>query len=108
MISRQPVLNTAHTAKIRDTDSALIVAQLLFLEAEETSKPIHVYINSPGGSVTAGLAIYDTVSLPDQAKRRATLTNLGVDAICFIADTHVLRWTSMLHGLSPPRGRRER
>ncbi|KZT08950.1 uncharacterized protein LAESUDRAFT_723250 [Laetiporus sulphureus 93-53] len=46
---------------IRDTDSALIVAQLLFLEAEETSKPIHLYINSPGGSVTAGLAIYDTV-----------------------------------------------
>lgn len=42
--------------------SALLVAQLLFLEAEETSKPIHLYINSPGGSVTAGLAIYDTVS----------------------------------------------
>lgn len=50
-----------NVAQIRDTDSALIVAQLLFLEAEETSKPIHVYINSPGGSVTAGLAIYDTV-----------------------------------------------
>ncbi|OSX68058.1 hypothetical protein POSPLADRAFT_1043215 [Postia placenta MAD-698-R-SB12] len=50
---------------IRDTDSALTVAQLLFLEAEETSKPIHLYINSPGGSVTAGLAIYDTyVSSP--------------------------------------------
>ncbi|KAI0932882.1 hypothetical protein AcW1_000126 [Taiwanofungus camphoratus] len=46
---------------IRDTDSALAVAQLLFLEAEETSKPIHLYINSPGGSVTAGLAIYDTM-----------------------------------------------
>jgi ATP-dependent Clp protease protease subunit len=48
-------------SQIRDTDAALIVAQLLFLEAEETSKPIHLYINSPGGSVTAGLAIYDTV-----------------------------------------------
>ncbi|KAI0791786.1 Clp protease proteolytic subunit /Translocation-enhancing protein tepa [Abortiporus biennis] len=46
---------------IRDTDSALLVAQLLFLEAEETSKPIHLYINSPGGSVTAGMAIYDTM-----------------------------------------------
>jgi len=46
---------------IRDTDSALLVAQLLFLEAEESSKPIHLYINSPGGSVTAGLAIYDTM-----------------------------------------------
>lgn len=41
----------------------MIVSQLLFLEAEETRKPIHLYINSPGGSVTAGLAIYDTVSL---------------------------------------------
>lgn len=49
------------TVQIRDTDSALLVSQLLFLEAEETSKPIHLYINSPGGSVTAGLAIYDTV-----------------------------------------------
>ncbi|KAJ7630406.1 Clp protease-domain-containing protein [Roridomyces roridus] len=46
---------------IRDTDSTLAVAQLLFLEAEDTSKPIHLYINSPGGSVTAGLAIYDTM-----------------------------------------------
>ncbi|KAJ3789749.1 Clp protease-domain-containing protein [Lentinula aff. detonsa] len=50
---------------IRDTDSTLTVAQLLFLEAEDTTKPIHLYINSPGGSVTAGLAIYDTyVSAP--------------------------------------------
>jgi len=46
---------------VRDTDSAILVSQLLFLEAEEASKPIHLYINSPGGSVTAGLAIYDTM-----------------------------------------------
>ncbi|THU87758.1 hypothetical protein K435DRAFT_730468 [Dendrothele bispora CBS 962.96] len=46
---------------IRDTDSTLTVAQMLFLEAEDSSKPIHLYINSPGGSVTAGLAIYDTM-----------------------------------------------
>ncbi|EIN13250.1 hypothetical protein PUNSTDRAFT_48303 [Punctularia strigosozonata HHB-11173 SS5] len=45
---------------IHDSDSALIVSQLLFLEAEDSSKPIHLYINSPGGSVTAGMAIYDT------------------------------------------------
>lgn len=51
--------------QIRDSDATLVVAQLLFLEAEETSKPIHIYINSPGGSVTAGLAIYDTVRVPD-------------------------------------------
>ncbi|KAG9036938.1 hypothetical protein FRB95_007501 [Tulasnella sp. JGI-2019a] len=46
---------------IRDHESALLVAQLLFLEAEESSKPIHLYINSPGGHVTAGMAIYDTM-----------------------------------------------
>lgn len=46
---------------IRDSDSTLVVAQMLFLEAEDSSKPIHLYINSPGGSVTAGLAIYDTM-----------------------------------------------
>ena len=54
--------------QIRDTDSTLVVAQLLFLEAEEQSKPIHFYINSPGGSVTAGLAIYDTVSSKSPSK----------------------------------------
>ena len=56
-------LHRPNPPQIRDADSALIVSQLLFLEAEETSKPIHLYINSPGGSVTAGLAIYDTVSI---------------------------------------------
>ena len=44
-----------------ETTSASIVAQLLFLEAENPSKSINLYINSPGGSVTAGLAIYDTM-----------------------------------------------
>jgi ATP-dependent Clp protease protease subunit len=42
--------------------STLLTAQLLFLEAEDAEKPIKLYINSPGGSVTAGLGIYDTVS----------------------------------------------
>ena len=46
---------------ISDTTSSLITAQLLFLEAEDRSKPINMYINSPGGSVSAGLAIYDTM-----------------------------------------------
>ncbi|CAG9759575.1 unnamed protein product [Ceutorhynchus assimilis] len=46
---------------IHDAMSSLIVAQLLFLQSESTSKPIHMYINSPGGSVTAGLGIYDTM-----------------------------------------------
>jgi ATP-dependent Clp protease protease subunit len=47
---------------IDETLSASIVAQLLFLEADSPELPIHLYINSPGGSVTAGLAIYDTLS----------------------------------------------
>jgi len=46
---------------INDAVASLSVAQLLFLEAEETQKPIHLYVNSPGGSVTAGMAIYDTM-----------------------------------------------
>lgn len=46
---------------ISDEYSSLIVAQLLYLQSEEAHKPIHMYINSPGGSVTAGLGIYDTM-----------------------------------------------
>lgn len=46
---------------IHDTMANLIIAQLLFLESEDPDKDIHLYINSPGGSVTAGLAIYDTM-----------------------------------------------
>ena len=46
---------------IDDTTASLVVAQLLFLEAEDPDKDIQLYINSPGGSVTAGMAIYDTM-----------------------------------------------
>src|SRR5579872_5363127 len=46
---------------IDDEISNLIIAQLLFLEGEDPDKPINIYINSPGGVVTAGLAIYDTI-----------------------------------------------
>ena len=49
------------TGPIEDYMANLIVAQLLFLEAENPDKDIHLYINSPGGSVTAGLSIYDTM-----------------------------------------------
>lgn len=47
--------------EVNETTASLIVAQLLFLESEDPSKDIHLYINSPGGSVTAGMAIYDTM-----------------------------------------------
>lgn len=46
---------------ISDQYSSLVVAQLLFLQSEDTRKPINMYINSPGGSITAGLGIYDTM-----------------------------------------------
>ena len=49
------------TGAIEDHMANLIVAQLLFLESENPDKDIHLYINSPGGSVTAGLSIYDTM-----------------------------------------------
>ena len=47
--------------EVNETTASLIVAQLLFLESEDPGKDIHLYINSPGGMVTAGLAIYDTM-----------------------------------------------
>ena len=47
--------------EVNDTTASLVVAQLLYLEAEDPDKDIHLYINSPGGSVTAGMAIYDTM-----------------------------------------------
>ncbi len=47
--------------EVNDTTASVIVAQLLFLAAEDPDKDIHFYINSPGGSISAGLAIYDTM-----------------------------------------------
>ena len=48
--------------EVNDQTAGLVVAQMLFLEAEDTDKDIHFYIDSPGGSVTAGFAIYDTMN----------------------------------------------
>jgi ATP-dependent Clp protease protease subunit len=48
--------------EITDAVASTVVAQLLFLESEDPGKDIHMYINSPGGSVTAGMAIYDTMN----------------------------------------------
>ena len=47
--------------EVTDASASVIIAQLLFLEGEDPEKDIHLYINSPGGSVSAGLAIYDTM-----------------------------------------------
>ena len=48
--------------EVNDVTASLVVAQLLFLESEDPAKDINLYINSPGGSVTAGMAIYDTMN----------------------------------------------
>lgn len=48
--------------EVNDTTASLVVAQMLFLESEDPNKDINLYINSPGGSVTAGMAIYDTMN----------------------------------------------
>lgn len=48
--------------EVNDTTASLVIAQLLFLESEDPSKDISLYINSPGGSVTAGFGIYDTMN----------------------------------------------
>lgn len=48
--------------EVNDTSASLVVSQLLFLESEDPDKDIFLYINSPGGSVTAGMAIYDTMN----------------------------------------------
>ena len=48
--------------EVNDTTASLVVAQLLYLEAQDPEKDVHLYINSPGGSVSAGLAIFDTMN----------------------------------------------
>ena len=48
--------------EVNEVTASLVVAQLLFLESEDPTKDINLYINSPGGSVTAGMAIYDTMN----------------------------------------------
>lgn len=50
------------TGEINDTAASVIIAQLLYLESQDSEKDIYLYINSPGGSVTSGLAIYDTMN----------------------------------------------
>ena len=48
--------------EVNDTTASLVIAQMLFLEAQDPDKDIYLYINSPGGSITAGMAIYDTMN----------------------------------------------
>lgn len=63
--------------EVNDASASIIVAQLLFLESEDPNKDIHMYINSPGGSVTAGMAIYDTMNY---VKCDVSTTCIGMSA----------------------------
>ena len=64
--------------EVNDTTASLVVAQLLFLEGQDPDKDIQLYINSPGGSVTAGMAIYDTMNY---VKCDVSTTCIGMAAL---------------------------
>ncbi len=66
------------TGPIEDHMANLVVAQLLFLEAENPEKDINIYINSPGGSVTSGMSIYDTCLISSQISALCVLAKLLV------------------------------
>jgi len=93
-----------------DTAANLIVAQMLFLSNEDTKKDIHLYINSPGGSITAGLAIYDTMQFlrcdvatycVGQAASMAAVLLAGGKAgrRCFLSNSRVLLHQPLIAGV---------
>ena len=95
---------------IDDTVSNLVIAQLLFLEAENPEKDISIYINSPGGSITAGLAIYDTmqyvkpdiatICLGQAASMAAVLLAAGMKGKRYVLpNSRVLIHQPLMHGL---------
>ena len=65
--------------EVNDVTASLIVAQLLYLEGQDPDKDIHLYINSPGGSITSGMAIYDTMNY----------IRFDVSTICTVSYTHL-------------------
>lgn len=96
---------------IDDQLSNLVIAQLLFLEAEEPDRDISVYINSPGGSVTAGMAIYDTIQFvkPDisticigqAASMAAVLLSAGTEGKRFaLPNSRIIIHQPLMSGLS--------
>ena len=71
--------------EINDITADLVVAQLLFLDGQDTEKDINLYINSPGGSVTAGLAIYDTIQYVKSDVQTICLGQAGSVAALIVA-----------------------
>lgn len=96
--------------QIDDTVASLVIAQMLFLEAENPEKEIYLYINSPGGSITAGLAIYDTIqyvrpevstiAIGQAASMAAVLLAGGSKGKRFaLPNSRVLLHQPLMHGL---------
>ena len=78
---------------INDTIANLIIAQMLFCSSETPDKPIRLYINSPGGSVTAGLAIYDTMQyLPNDMETICLGQAFSMGAVLLAGGTNGHRW----------------
>jgi ATP-dependent Clp protease protease subunit len=78
--------------EVNDSVSALVCAQLLFLESENPTKPIHLYINSPGGVITSGLAMYDTmqfITAPVHTLCMGTARSMGSFLLMANASVHV-------------------
>ena len=83
------------TGEVEDNMASLIVAQLLFLESENPSKDISMYINSPGGAVTAGLAIYDTMQY---IRPRVSTVCIGQAASCLLPVSRACAWHCPMRG----------
>ena len=73
--------------EVNDVSASVIVAQLLFLEADDPDKDIQLYINSPGGSVTAGLAIYDTMQYI-----KCDVSTVCIGMAASMGDSSAIRW----------------
>jgi ATP-dependent Clp protease protease subunit len=76
---------------IEDDMANLVIAQLLFLEAEDADKDVYLYVNSPGGAVTAGLAIYDTMQYIKPAVATICMgqaASMGALLLCSPCRTH--------------------
>ena len=84
--------------EVNDVTAGLVVSQLLFLESEDPDKDINLYINSPGGSVTAGMAIYDTMQY---VKCDSRYGDLRYDAVYQARRIHHLCGNGCQHGSVP-------
>ena len=94
---------------IDDHIANLVIAQLLFLQMEDGKKDINIYINSPGGSVTAGLAIYDTMQFLTCDVTTYCLgmaASMGAVLLCAGHERQALRAAELRHHDSPGLGRR--